>query len=187
MLSALSVIQCTVLLGIVYPIVGLGGGSWHAFFPMLAMMIVTAMCAVSIGLLISTVVVSTEAAMALTPIALIPQVVLGGRLVPMTSKAWLKPVMALIPARWSFEGVLGAERHAVAESWRVHACVSSGRGIANGWFQCALEEVRNHERGAGAMGFSTLEKPLVAGGALVAMTVLVLSIVMLLLKRRDSV
>jgi hypothetical protein len=187
MLSALSIIQCTVLLGIVYPIIGLGGGSWHAFLPMLGMLIVTAMCAVAIGLLLSTVVVSTEAAMALTPIALIPQVVLGGRLVTMTTKGWLKAVMSLIPARWSFEGVLGAERRAVVQNWRVRACIESGRGIHDGWFQCALEEIRNREHGAGGMGFTTFEKPFVAAGVLAGMTVLVLSLVMMLLKRRDSV
>ena len=187
MLSALSVIQCTVLLGILYPVIGLGNGSWNAFAPMLAMMIITAMCAVAIGLLLSTVVVSTEAAMALTPIVLIPQVVLGGRLVPMSTKAWLRPVMSIIPARWSFEGVLGAERAAVADPWRVRACVASGRGISNGWFQCALEEVRNHERGAGGMGFITFDRPLVAAGVLITMSVIVLALVMILLRRRDSI
>ncbi len=187
MLSALSVIQCTVLLGIVYPIIGLGGGSWHAFIPMLGMLIVTAMCATSIGLLLSTVVVSTEAAMALTPIALIPQVVLGGRLVPMTTKGWLESVMSFMPARWSFEGVLAAERHAVAGTWRARACVSTGQGISNGWFDCAIEEVRNHERGAGAMGFLTMDRPWIAFGVLTAMSLVFLVLVMVLLRRRDSV
>ena len=187
MLTLLSIVQCTVLLGIVYPAIGLGGGSWHSFLPMLGMLVITAMCAVAIGLLLSTVVVSTEAAMALTPIALIPQVVLGGRLVTMTTKGWLKAVMSLIPARWSFEGVLGAERRAIAESWRIRACGLTGRGIRDGWFHCALEEVRNREHGGGAMGFTTFEKTFVAAGMLAAMTFLVLLLVMMLLKRRDSV
>ncbi|MEI8255606.1 MAG: ABC transporter permease, partial [Deltaproteobacteria bacterium] len=187
MLSALSVIQCTVLLGIVYPALGLGGGSWNAFLPMLGMLVVTAMCATSIGLLLSTVVVSTEAAMALTPIALIPQVVLGGRLVPMTTKGWLESVMSFMPARWSFEGVLAAERHAVADSWRARACVRSGQGISNGWFDCALEEVRNHERGAGAMGFATMSHPWISFGVLAGMSLFLLVLVMVFLRRRDSV
>ena len=62
------------------------------------------MNATPLGLLLSTVVASAEAAMALTPIALIPQVVLGGLMVPMTTNASLKPLMYLMPSRWGFEG-----------------------------------------------------------------------------------
>lgn len=188
LLSGLCIVQCTVLLGIVYPVVGLGGGSFAAFLPMLGMLILTAMCAVAIGLLLSTVVVSSEAAMALTPIALIPQVVLGGRMVPMTNKSWLEPIMAMIPARWSFEGVLGAERDAVStlNEWRIRAC-TSGNGIENGIFQCALQELSNTERGMGGLGFTTFDQPAVAISVLSGMTLLVLILVGVLLKRRDSV
>jgi ABC-type multidrug transport system ATPase subunit len=187
LLSILCIVQCTVLLGIVYPAVGLGGGDWDAFPTMLGMMILTAMCAVAIGLLLSTVVVSSEAAMALTPIALIPQVVLGGRMVPMTSKSWLKPVMSFIPARWSFEGLLGAERDAVAQGWRIPMCIPSGPGVENGFFQCALEEVRNTDARFGGLGFTTYDTPAVQVAVLAAMTVVVIATVMLILRRRDSV
>ena len=44
--------------------------------------------------------------MALTPIALIPQVVLGGLMVPMTTNPNLKPLMYIMPARWGFEGAI---------------------------------------------------------------------------------
>jgi hypothetical protein len=187
LLSAFCIVQCTVLLGLVYPAVRLAGGTWDTFVPMLGMLVLTAMCAVAIGLLLSTVVVSSEAAMALTPIALIPQVVLGGRLVPMTNKHWLKPVMSLIPARWSFEGVLSAERDAIADAWRIHPCVSSGTGIEGGWFQCALEEMRNTHHGLGGLGFATYDRPEVAGGVLAGMTLVVLLLVIMLLWRRDSI
>src|SRR5262249_42606364 len=110
LLSLLCVVQCTVLLTIVFGALGLGDFNPIAYATMLGYMVVTAMCAAAIGLLISTVVTSSEAAMALTPIALIPQVVLGGRMVPMTSKPWLEYVMALVPSRWSFEGLLSSER-----------------------------------------------------------------------------
>ena len=52
--------------------------------------------------------------MALTPIALIPQVVLGGLMVPMTTNPSLKWVMAVMPARWGFQGVIAQERMAIA-------------------------------------------------------------------------
>jgi ABC-type multidrug transport system ATPase subunit/pSer/pThr/pTyr-binding forkhead associated (FHA) protein len=187
LLSVLAVVQCSVLLGIVYPIVGLGGGELFGFLQMLITMILTAMCATSIGLLLSTVVVSSEAAMALTPIALIPQVVLGGRLVPMTSKGWLEWVMNIIPARWSFEGMLAAERLAIADEWRIPVCIAHGVGIHGGKFDCAIEELRNSERGMGGLGFATYDLPWVPWAVMLTITLLMLGGVMTLLKRRDPV
>ncbi len=77
-------------------------------------MIALAINATALGLLLSTVVSSAEAAMALTPIALIPQVVLGGLMVPMTTNPILKPLMYVMPARWGFEGAIAHERLAIA-------------------------------------------------------------------------
>jgi hypothetical protein len=187
LLTVLAIVQCTVLLGIVYPIVGLGGGTLVPFGKMLLTLVLTAMSATAIGLLLSTLVTSTEAAMALTPIALIPQVVLGGRLVPMTSKGWLEWVMSFMPARWSFESMLAAERFALADEWLIPVCVASGTGVENGRFQCALEELRNAERAMGGLGFTTYDLPWVPGAVLLTITVLTLGAVMTLLKRRDPV
>jgi ABC-type transport system involved in multi-copper enzyme maturation permease subunit len=187
LLSLLCVVQCTVLLTIVFAALGLGDYGALAYFTMLGYMVVTAMCAASVGLLISTLVVSSEAAMALTPIALIPQVVLGGRMVPMTSKPWLEYVMAVIPSRWSFEGLLAAERVELERPWRIRACIPSGAGISEGKFNCALEELRNTTEGAGGLGFSTYDLPVVSFAVLAGMTVICVVMVMVLLKRRDSV
>jgi ABC-type multidrug transport system ATPase subunit len=187
LLTVLAVVQCTVLLAIVYPVVGLGGGAFAPFVQMLFTMIVTAMCATSIGLVLSTIVTSSEAAMALTPIALIPQVVLGGRLVPMTSKGWLEWAMSFVPARWSFESMLSAERLAIADDWRIPVCVAHGAGIEDGRFQCALEEIRSAERGLGGLGFTTYDLPWVPWAVLLTITVLTLGTVMTVLKRRDPV
>src|SRR6185436_18955359 len=74
LLSFFCIIQCTLLLGIVFFALGFNGGP-QAFLLELAIMITTSICAVAVGLMLSTVVASSEAAMALTPIALIPQVV----------------------------------------------------------------------------------------------------------------
>ncbi len=187
LLSLLCLVQCTVLLTIVFTTLGLGESTARAYFVMLAFMVLTAMCAASIGLLLSSVVVSSEAAMALTPIALIPQVVLGGRMVPMTNKPWLEYVMAVVPSRWSFEGLLAAERVELAASWRIKACVATGKGIVGGRFDCAVEELRNTTEGAGGLGFSTYPTPAVSLLVLSGMTLAAIVTVMVMLKRRDSV
>jgi hypothetical protein len=187
LLALLCTVQCTVLLGIVFASLGLGDYSGTVFATMLGFMILTAVCAASIGLLLSTVVTSSEAAMALTPIALIPQVVLGGRLVPMTNKSWLEYVMAVVPSRWSFEGLMAAERTELAAGWKIKACVAKGAGIVDHKFNCALEELRNVTHGAGGLGFATYDRPFVALGVLTGMTILAMVAVMVLLKRRDSV
>ena len=87
-------------------------------------MIAVAMNARALGLLLSTVVASAEAAMALTPIALIPQVVLGGLMVPMTTNPMLKPLMYVMPARWGFEGSI------VARAPRDRAATRRGSSIS---------------------------------------------------------
>lgn len=192
LLSVLCVVQCTVLLGIVYPFLSLGNGEWGAFLPMLGTMILSSMCAVSLGLLISTAVTSSEAAMALTPIALIPQVVLGGLLVPMTNKSWLKVVMATMPSRWSFEGLMGAERDTLSARWRIPTCISErGDGVilhhGRWYFDCAVEEIAKVTERSGGWGFSSWDQPLVHNGVLAGMTLLFLVLVAALLRRRDSV
>jgi ABC transport system ATP-binding/permease protein len=187
LLTLMCIVQCSVLLGIVFASLGLGGSEPVAFLKMLGVLVTTAVCATSIGLLLSTLVTSAEAAMALTPIALIPQVVLGGRMVPMTNKVWLKYVMSAIPSRWSFEGLLAAERAPLAESWKIQTCVSAGEGIVNSTFNCALEELKSSARGSGGLGFSTYDRPFVTLAVLGGMTLLGLVAVMILLRRRDSV
>ncbi len=191
LLTMLCIVQCSVLLLIVYNVLHLGNGTFDAFLPMLGTMVLSSMCAVALGLLISTVVTSSEAAMALTPIALIPQVVLGGLLVPMTNKSWLKYVMAAMPSRWSFEGVMGAERDTLERTWRIQTCAPPGSGVRtiNGvnQYNCAIEEIANSVEGKGGWGFTTWHDPLVHNGVLVGMTVLFLVGVGILLKRRDSV
>jgi hypothetical protein len=178
----------------VYSVLKLGHGTFDAFFPMLGTMVLSSMCAVALGLLISAAVTSSEAAMALTPIALIPQMMLGGLLVPMTNKGWLKWLMAIMPSRWSFEGVMGAERDTLATAWRIPTCASSGEGVlrASGantthYFNCAVEEIARSTQGTGGWGFASWDNPAVANGILVAMTVVFLGGVATMLKRRDSV
>jgi ABC-type multidrug transport system ATPase subunit len=193
LLTLLCIIQCVVLLSIVYVALKLGNGTWDAFLPMLGTMILSSMCAIALGLLISTAVTSSEAAMALTPIALIPQVVLGGLLVPMSNKSWLKYIMAPMPSRWSFEGLMGAERDAVRQAWRIATCVPNNPDMnvatygGRTMFDCAIAEIARTAERSGGWGFSTWDLPIVHNGVLFGMTLVFLGSVAFLLKRRDSV
>lgn len=191
LLSFFCVIQCTILLAIVFFALGLHGGI-HAFLVSLVTMIVTAMNSVGLGLVLSTVVMSSEAAMALTPIALIPQVVLGGLMVPMTTNPYLKWPMLLIPARWGFQGVIGQERIAIADdpAWIIDLkrpdLASAGDFIQAGHFRCAEAQIAS-DTFNGAWGFTDYNlawEPIAVMGS---MMLLMMIAILVILKSRDPV
>jgi hypothetical protein len=186
-LSLLSTVQCGVLLSIVFLSLGLSGGA-AAYFTSLGVLVLTALCSVALGLLLSAVVTSSEAAMALTPIALIPQVVLGGLMVPVTTHPWLKLPMLAIPARWGFEGVVRQERAAVAgaPAWNVAlpgAPESPPDYLSRESFQCATAQLESTEL-VGAWGFGTGHGAALPSAVLALMTVALLGAVVLVLRRR---
>lgn len=187
-LSAFSILQSAILLLIIFFSLGLSGGA-EGFFTALGMLSLTAVCSVALGLLLSAVVSSSEAAMALTPLALIPQVVLGGLMVPVTTVPWLAWPARFIPARWGFEGVIRVERMAQADhpAWRIElpgVPESPPDYIVGSAFRCAEAQLKSHDF-LGAWGFSTAERPAIAAFALCGMTLLCLSAVMLRLARND--
>jgi ABC-type multidrug transport system ATPase subunit/pSer/pThr/pTyr-binding forkhead associated (FHA) protein len=191
LLSLFCVIQCTLLLAIVFFALGYNGGM-QAFGIELLTMICTAMNSVAIGLLLSTVVSSSEAAMALTPIALIPQVVLGGLMVPMTTNPMLRIPMLLMPARWGFQGVIAQERAAVANqvAWVLDLkkpdLTAPDNFVFQGKFHCAEAQLASLDFN-GAWGFTSYQQtwlPPVVLGVMMAVTLI---IILVLLKRRDSV
>jgi ABC-type multidrug transport system ATPase subunit/pSer/pThr/pTyr-binding forkhead associated (FHA) protein len=191
LLSLVTVVQCTVLLGIVFFALGFSGGL-PAFGIGLVTLIATAMNSVAIGLTLSTIVVSSEAAMALTPIALIPQVVLGGLMVPMTTNPNLEPLMLIMPARWGFQGLVAQERMAVKDdpAWLVDlqrpTLNSLDNFISGGKFHCAEAQIASDSLN-GAWGFTHFEVAGLPVAVLGAMMVVVLAITLLILKRRDSI
>jgi hypothetical protein len=191
LLALFCVLQCTVLLGIVFAVLRFHGGAL-AFGLELANLVAVSWCSVSLGLLLSTVVTSSEAAMALTPIALIPQVILGGLLVPMTNQNWLKWVMAGIPARWGFQGVIAQERDAIARdaAWMIDlrdpTLNSPEDFVSGGRFSCATAQMAS-ETLNGAWGFSGYDKAALTFGVLGGTTLVVFLLVLLFLKRRDPV
>ncbi len=191
LLSFFCIAQCTMLLAIVFPALGFEGGP-QAFGLELVAMIAVAMNATALGLLLSTLVTSAEAAMALTPIALIPQVVLGGLMVPMTTNPMLTPLMYIMPARWGFEGAVAQERSAIANAaaWVIDlhqpGTNSPPDFVVDGHFHCATAQVASDTL-SGAWGFVEWDQLWIPLAVLYGMTLLMMLILLVLLKRRDPV
>ena len=190
LLSLFCIAQCTILLAIVFFALGFHGGL-PAFGISLATLVVTAMNSVAVGLLLSTLVTSAEAAMALTPIALIPQVVLGGLMVPMTTNPMLKWPMYLMPARWGFQGVVAQERLAIANdpAWIIDIKKPDTTSIENfliaGKFHCAEAQIASTDY-SGAWGFSDYQAYWLPPTVLGAIMLLTLIFILMILKRRDA-
>lgn len=191
LLSLFCVIQCTVLLAIVFFALGFNGGP-EAFLISLATLIMTAMNSVALGLLLSTLVSSSEAAMALTPIALIPQVVLGGLMVPMTTNPLLEWPMIVMPARWGFQGVVAQERLAIAQNpaWVLDLkkpdVTSVENFVTQGKFRCAEAQIASLDFN-GAWGFTSYQIPWLPIAVLGGMSLLCFIAILAFLKRRDSI
>jgi ABC-type multidrug transport system ATPase subunit/pSer/pThr/pTyr-binding forkhead associated (FHA) protein/ABC-type multidrug transport system permease subunit len=108
-LLAITSFQCVALLGIVWFGCGLHGTIVN-FAWQLLILLLAGMIGASIGLCISASAKSTESAIALLPVVLLPVIALGGGLQPTYTVA--KPVQWLtyvIPSRWAFEANLSDE------------------------------------------------------------------------------
>ncbi len=192
-LSLVCIIQCSMLLGIVFFALGFEGGPL-AFGAELANLIALAMNATAVGLLISTFVTSAEAAMALTPIALIPQIVLGGIMVPMTSTTnpIIKYLMYVMPSRWGLQGTTAHERAAITgdKAWNVDlhnpGLTSLPDFIQNGKFECARAQIESDTL-VGAWGFTDWQSYWLPPVVLFGMTVVMVVFLLIILKRRDPV
>ncbi|MBI4703130.1 MAG: FHA domain-containing protein [Deltaproteobacteria bacterium] len=190
LLAMFCIVQCAMLLAIVFFSLGFHGGP-QAFLTELGALAVTSVSAAALGLLLSTLVTSSEAAMALTPIALIPQVVLGGLMVPMTTIPHLSWLMYVIPARWGFEACVRPERLAVADdpSWLIdlHSDKTAATDfVFQGKFQCAMAQMASDSFN-GAWGFATHEQLWIPYAVLGTMTVATLIAICVILRRRDPV
>jgi ABC-type multidrug transport system ATPase subunit/pSer/pThr/pTyr-binding forkhead associated (FHA) protein len=190
-LSVICAFQCAVLLAIVFFGLGFNGGV-KAFSIGLITLIVTAMNSAALGLLLSTVVVSAEAAMALTPIALIPQVVLGGLMVPMTTNPLLEVPMLVMPARWGFQGVVAQERLAILNdpAWVIDLnrpnLTSVDNFIEAGRFKCAEAQIASDSFN-GAWGFGAYQNGALPVIVLGSMMLVILFITLGILRQRDRV
>ncbi len=110
-LGALSLVQCLLLLGLTYlPLDLVGQPLYH-----LLTLWLCALAATGMGLILSALVRTNAAALALVPLMLIPQVILGGAIMPvhkMKHASWALSHAAM--SRWGFEGMLHVEHLADA-------------------------------------------------------------------------
>ncbi len=105
-LGALCFLQCLMLLSITYFVLDFWG---NPFFQ-LGILWLCSLAGLGMGLMLSALVRTNEAAIALVPILLIPQVILGGAIMPIDKMN--PPTRAASEAtitRWGFEGLLHAE------------------------------------------------------------------------------
>jgi ABC-type multidrug transport system ATPase subunit/pSer/pThr/pTyr-binding forkhead associated (FHA) protein len=108
-LGVVCMFQCAVLLAIVRWGTGLKGPLW-AMFGLLSL---ASAVGLVLGLLISALARTSEAAIALLPLVILPMLILGGALQPL---AKMNPALRLtagaLPSRWAFEGLLLTESEA---------------------------------------------------------------------------
>lgn len=105
-LGALCLVQCVVLLTVVYWGTGMKG-PWIATF---ALLLLTSLVGLGIGLLVSSVARTSEVAIALLPLILLPMVILAGVMQPIHKMNRAVGLLAqVMPSRWAFEGLLLVE------------------------------------------------------------------------------
>lgn len=110
-LSGLALVQCLTLLWITYFTLDFAGNPLQH----LLMLWLCALAATGMGLVLSATVRTTAAALALVPLLLIPQVILGGAIMPidqMKDPSW--SLAQTTVSRWAFEGMLHIEDRALA-------------------------------------------------------------------------
>ena len=111
-LSLLCFIQCVIMVGIIYPALGLKGN----LFQMIAVTFLSSLAGLSIGLFISSIMKTQQAAIAIVPIVLLPMVILSGGIISV--KQMNKPTLAMsyaMPTRWAFEKIIHVEDDGNAE------------------------------------------------------------------------
>jgi ABC-type multidrug transport system ATPase subunit/pSer/pThr/pTyr-binding forkhead associated (FHA) protein/ABC-type multidrug transport system permease subunit len=108
-LFGLCVFQCVALLGIVTVFCGLTG----SFFQTASVLVVASLVGTALGLAISARATTTESAIALLPVVLLPIIALGGGLSPIYKMRTLAQTASyMVPSRWAFEAnVLNEANH----------------------------------------------------------------------------
>ncbi len=102
-LGGLCLLQCAVLLGVVHLGAGLKG-PWPAMFGIL---LLTSLVGLGVGLTVSSLARTSEVAVALLPLILLPMVILAGVLQPVHEMGSPTKLLAhAMPSRWAFEGLL---------------------------------------------------------------------------------
>jgi ABC-type multidrug transport system ATPase subunit len=119
LLAVFSVFQCFVLVGVPYWFVGLSGETGN-FLKVVGILSFASLGGLSLGLVLSSVVRSNEAAIALVPIVMIPQIILGGAILPFQDMGEAtKGVAGLMFSRWGFEAAMIVENPETIETVRI--------------------------------------------------------------------
>ena len=149
-LALICIFQCGTLLTIVYVVSRLSG----PFLPLLAVLTAASLVGASIGLLISALSPTTEAAIAFLPIVLLPFILLGGGIKPLhempQTAQW---IAAVTPTRWGYEANLLEEAKSRNSTFKndleqklldcqsaVTQCQACGRGSRNAPAKAAATE-----------------------------------------------
>ena len=105
-LSLLCIFQCVILLGITY----IGIKDFYGNFgEILITLILTSWAGLSLGILISVMSPSPEAAMATLPVILIPQILFGGTMRYLNKMSFIsKAISNIMISRWSLEALLSS-------------------------------------------------------------------------------
>ncbi len=121
-LGLLCFVQCVALVGLTYvPLDFHGSPLSH-----LGVLWLCSMAGVAAGLMLSALVRTSEAAIALVPILLIPQVILGGAIMPVDRMDPITETASKASfSRWGFEAVLQLEDQARAYEWELQELPSS--------------------------------------------------------------
>ncbi|NWF51302.1 MAG: FHA domain-containing protein [Ignavibacteriaceae bacterium] len=105
-LLLLCIIQCAILAFVSVPLIELNSNAFSLFI----LLLITSVPALLTGLLVSSLVSSSEAAMGLIPLVLIPQVILGGLISKfLNMSTFVKLLAGLMTSRWSFEAAMIGE------------------------------------------------------------------------------
>ena len=109
-LGALCLFQCAILL----VIVRFGCGLKSDWLPTFWMLFLASSVGISIGLVISAIARTSEVAIALLPLTILPLLIFGGALQPLYKmQPAMRYVCGAVPSRWAFEGLIELE----SERW----------------------------------------------------------------------
>ncbi len=102
-LGGLSLIQCCVLVGGVF----LGCGCRAPLPETLGICVLVALVGLGCGLVLSAFATTSEVAISLVPTVLLPMIMFGGALVPLSEmRTPARTVAQVMPTRWAFEGIV---------------------------------------------------------------------------------
>ena len=132
--SLLCSIQCVILVAIVSS----GCGFKSNWYTLITILFLAANIGVLLGLITSSLAKTTDSAAALLPIVILPLVILGGSLVPISELSPpAKKLTNMMPSRWAFEGIFISESDSqplLVMPDKIHPTHTITTDMAEPWF-----------------------------------------------------